>query len=589
MADRLAQKKQIAERLYSVISQAQQNLSPEEMEISGIKNVSRKLGEFIGTPAVSTAWDYDALSKLDGPQLFRAVAGAWDGGQRTNNGKLIIQKGGGRLKIKNPFTGEEKLKDTRPGTRVHHKVQVASIYRPIEHLSIDRQIDLVEALAERSFKVGNDPDNIVSLLDYTHEYAGNNAAHVWGDTVGRHFRANITSDMSFDEQLEALIDTAIKPQYRDILRATGPGTVEYAVNLQRSKDFRNITGKDINGASPDDIKQFNKFLDERKSLPLDKRDAFDESLVDPENRQTYDIYRNHHENVVAGRRTSGLGPLKGGERKELDKILAGVRETGPNVGAYLSTLNNGQPVPSRGSVRTDLVNKVRDANALKMGYPSGFAAATPEGLAIREAGKLINKNRLGALAGVGFGGTDREVGKKLGQGDYRGAAVQLGTNATIGAAGEAALKAGSKSLLKALAKRAPALASRVVAGSAASGGLLAPALAAYGLYDIADGVVEGATGKGISTRINDAVAQPLINRAAQENAALVRRQRENAVYRQQVATQLRAATTQKLTAATAHLPKPNTPRIVKPIPKPTKSFKPLNELKWGLKQLGILR
>lgn len=137
--------------------------------------------------------------------------------------------------------------------------------------------------------------------------------------------------------------------------------------------------------------------------------------------------------------------------------------------------------------------------------PSIFGV-TPGGAAIQQAGKLINKNRLGALTGAGFGGADREVGKKLGQGDYRGAAVQLGTNATIGAASEAALKAGSKSLLKALAKRAPALASRIVAGSAASGGLLAPALAAYGLYDIADGVVEGATGKGVSQRVVDSGA-----------------------------------------------------------------------------------
>jgi len=125
---------------------------------------------------------------------------------------------------------------------------------------------------------------------------------------------------------------------------------------------------------------------------------------------------------------------------------------------------------------------------------------------ITKAIKGLKANKLGALAGVAFGGVDKEVGKKLGKGDYMGALTQTATQA-VPAAGVGALsQAGGKTLLKALAKRAPALASRVVAGSAASGGLLAPALAAYGLYDIADGVVEGATGKGISQRVVDSGA-----------------------------------------------------------------------------------
>lgn len=432
MADRLELKKRIAQRLLEIVTKAQQRLGPEEQDISGIKNISRKLGEFITTPASSLAWDLEALDKLDGPKLFRAIAGAWDSGQRTNNGRLIIQKGGGKLRIQNPFTGETSLKDTRPGTRVHHKVQIASVYRSIEDLSLDRQIDLVEALADRAYMTGNDPANIISLLDYTHEYAGSNATHVWGDTVGRNFRIKLTPDMSFEEQLDGLIETAVKPQYKDVIRATGPGTVEFAVNAQRAKDFRNITGSNIESATPEEIKTFNQWLDERKSLPIDKRDAFDESLVDPENKRTYQIYRDHHENVVAGERSSGLGPLKGAARKELDQLLISARSNPPKTSEYLQALNNGEPVPSRGGVRTNLTNSVRISNALKMGYePSMGMTILPARLG--DVGGSLQNHASGLIGGAAVGMmTDPELHNAVAKGDVVGAGTKLAGDAVVG-------------------------------------------------------------------------------------------------------------------------------------------------------------
>jgi hypothetical protein len=147
-------------------------------------------------------------------------------------------------------------------------VQIASIWRSIENLDTDRQIALVEALNDRAYQLGNDPNNIVALLDYTHEYAGDNAAHVWGDTKGAHFRTKITPDMPFNEQLDALIENSIKPQYKDIFRATAPGTVEYAYRQQQETDFRNITGKSIDNATPEDRKKFGEWLKERSGLSM---------------------------------------------------------------------------------------------------------------------------------------------------------------------------------------------------------------------------------------------------------------------------------------------------------------------------------
>lgn len=376
MADRLQQKQILTDRLKEVVSRYSK-LLPEEQQLAGMKDISRKLGEFITTPAASNAWDYDALLKLDGPALYRKIHGAWGAGQRTNRGQLLIQPGS-KQDVTNPFTGKVTKKDANPGTRVHHKVQIASIWRSIENLDTNTQVALVEALNDRAFQLGNDPNNIVSLLDYTHEYAGENAAHVWGDTKGAHFRAKITPDMPFDEQLDALIETSIKPQYKDILRATSPGTVEYAYRQQQSTDFQNITGKSIDNATPEDRKKFGEWLKERSGLSIQKRDVYDRSLVNPENQRTRDLYETHYSNVASGQRSSGLGPLKGAERKALDQVLMTAKEAGPDVKPYLSTINPNQPLPDpRSKEYKALVNDVRSQLAIKTGYPVEYGAGLP--------------------------------------------------------------------------------------------------------------------------------------------------------------------------------------------------------------------
>ena len=348
-----------------------------DRSIAGIKDISRKLGEFITTPAASQAWDYDALLKLDGPALFRKIHGAWGAGQRTNKGQLLIQPGS-KQDITNPFTGKVSKKDANPGTRVHHKVQIASIWRSIENLDTDTQVALVEALSDRAYQLGNDRNNIVALLDYTHEYAGDKAAHVWGDTKGAHFRTKITPDMPFNEQLDALIENSIKPQYKDVLRATAPGTVEYAYRKQQETDFQNITGKSIDSATPEDRKKFGEWLKERSGLPIRKRDVYDRSLVDPENLRTRDIYESHYQNVASGQRSRGLGPLKGEQRKALDQALMSAKESTLNIKPYLASINPTQPLPDpRSKEYKALVAQTRANLAIKTGYPVEYGAGLP--------------------------------------------------------------------------------------------------------------------------------------------------------------------------------------------------------------------
>jgi hypothetical protein len=482
VADRLEQKKILTDRLKQVVSRYAE-LLPEEQSIAGLKDISRKLGEFISTPAASPAWDYDALLKLDGPALFRKIHGAWGAGQRTNKGQLLIQPGSKR-DVTNPFTGKVSKKDVNPGTRVHHKVQIASIWRSIENLDTDRQIALVEALNDRAYQLGNDSNNIVALLDYTHEYAGDNAAHVWGDTKGAHFRTKITPDMPFNEQLDALIENSIKPQYKDIFRATAPGTVEYAYRQQQETDFRNITGKSIDNATPEDRKKFGEWLKERSGLSMGKRDVYDRSLVNPENLRTRDIYETHYQNVASGQRSSGLGPLKGPERKALDQLLLTAKESGPNIKPYLASVNPNQPLPDpRSKEYKALVAQTRANLAIKTGYPVEYGAGLP-----MPSRQFIKQNTLGAGAGAVTGAITPESAYAAGKGDWRTAAVEGVKAAATGAITGGAIQAGLTNLMP-----------RVAAGLAS--GPVMPLVAGVGtaltLQDAAQAYRAGQSGRSI--------------------------------------------------------------------------------------------
>jgi len=487
MADRLQQKRILTDRLKEVISRYSK-LLPEEQNIAGIKDISRKLGEFITTPAASQAWDYDELLKLDGPALFRKIHSGWDGGQRTNKGQLLIQPGS-KTDVVNPFTGKVSKKDANPGTRVHHKVQIASIWRSIENLDTNTQLALIEALNDRAYQLGNDPSNIVALLDYTHEYAGESAAHVWGDTKGAHFRTKLTPDMSFDEQLDALIETSIKPQYKDILRATAPGTVEYAYRKQQASDFQNITGKSINNATPEDRKKFGQWLKERKELSIGKRDVYDRALVNPENLKTRDIYETHYRNVSQGRRSSGLGPLKGPERKELDKLLTSMRESTPDVKPYLTTVNQGQPLPPvRSKEYKDLVQKTRAMLADKTGYPSQFGMYLMPNP--KDVVNAVRANPLGVAGGTAMTLLNDEVAQSLAKNNYGEAALAAAKDVALGAAAETGLKQVAAPLARRVAPAAAARVAPYVAGAAKVG---IPAAVGTGLF------MQGKTGSALDT------------------------------------------------------------------------------------------
>ena len=126
-----------------------------------------------------------------------------------------------------------------------------------------------------------------------------------------------------------------------------------------------------------------------------------------------------------------------------------------------------------------------------------------------EAVEGLKRNWKGGAAATVLSGASREGAKKLAQGDVAGAAGEFATNYAIGAVGESALKKAAatgigKRVVSGVAKRIPAAVSRFAGGTVASGGLAAPALAAWAVADVADGLTEGFTGKGIVTHGREA-------------------------------------------------------------------------------------
>lgn len=122
--------------------------------------------------------------------------------------------------------------------------------------------------------------------------------------------------------------------------------------------------------------------------------------------------------------------------------------------------------------------------------------------------KGLKTNWRGGVGATVLNGASRESGVKLGKGDYTGAATEFGTTYALGAAFEH----GIKGLTKSLGKRAPGIVTRFAGGSAGSGGLLTPVMATMAAVEVADGVVEGVTGKDTIAHVNDGMVRPYYQR-----------------------------------------------------------------------------
>lgn len=131
----------------------------------------------------------------------------------------------------------------------------------------------------------------------------------------------------------------------------------------------------------------------------------------------------------------------------------------------------------------------------------------------------LKKNWKGGVAATAMSGASREAAKKAAQGDWGGAiheaAMSYGTGAVIESGVKRAAATGvGKRLAGAVGKRLAAAGARFGAGTAGSGGLLAPALAAWAVADVADGAIEGFTGKNISQWSEDPAKISTKNRRA---------------------------------------------------------------------------
>jgi hypothetical protein len=124
--------------------------------------------------------------------------------------------------------------------------------------------------------------------------------------------------------------------------------------------------------------------------------------------------------------------------------------------------------------------------------------------ALAPAIDLLKNNKTGAAIGASL---DRDAAVSLGKGDFVGGAQQMLKNALIGSATQGFLKLPTtRAIGGAVLKRLPTIGAKMVGGSASTLGAAAPAMALWGAYDIADGIVEGATQKGITERVSEQIS-----------------------------------------------------------------------------------
>ena len=148
---------------------------------------------------------------------------------------------------------------------------------------------------------------------------------------------------------------------------------------------------------------------------------------------------------------------------------------------------------------------IRSRNKSVTRFHSGLPI---DGSDVRRGARELAGNWRGGLGLGVLDGASREVGVKVGQGDYTGAAKEAATTYVTGAALEKGLRATGSIL----SKKLPGIGARFAAGSSGSGGLLTPVMATIGAVELADGVVEGVTGKDTISHVNDGMVKPYYQR-----------------------------------------------------------------------------
>lgn len=189
--------------------------------------------------------------------------------------------------------------------------------------------------------------------------------------------------------------------------------------------------------------------------------------------------------------------------RQFDAVRSGTK--GSNLALPIQVMEEiGDSKTTLNSLVSDPVKEAVNRMSVARGGRELFAGIPIDRKSAVSTAKELAENWRG---GVGLGlvdGASREVGVKLGQGDYAGAAQEAAKTYLTGAAGEKVLRTASS----VISKKLPGIGARVAAGTTGSGGLLAPVMATIGVAELADGLVEGFTGKDTIAHVNDGIVRP---------------------------------------------------------------------------------
>jgi hypothetical protein len=217
-------------------------------------------------------------------------------------------------------------------------------------------------------------------------------------------------------------------------------------------------------------------------------------------------------NVLSERIDFQKQALKNADKVQ-QKIISAVRSfAGPE--AYLGGIEEAkstQLLTALPENQQTIINAIKEAYSDVLKYGAGSARLSFGLEGVGEFAKTIRKNPLGATVGAAQM-VEPEAVKSLFQGKPMEALKQTGIGAVTGALVEQGTRLASPLLSK-------------IPGAGAVGSVLGPAAGAYGGYQLADAILEGATGEGyVGTiqQVQDKQRTAEINRQMQQSAEISR-------------------------------------------------------------------
>lgn len=130
-----------------------------------------------------------------------------------------------------------------PGDNVHHIVPLGLLRDALKDHPLSVQEEVLKRVEDEfGVQTGNSKRNLESILEFTHVFAGDKAAHPDGDTVQRYLRPTPLPPGASSKEIFSSIKQSLNTAINQYKNAVAPGTVEAARRQNVVDKFTNTFG-----------------------------------------------------------------------------------------------------------------------------------------------------------------------------------------------------------------------------------------------------------------------------------------------------------------------------------------------------------